>query len=106
MIATVRRLTQMSFFVFAAIHDEVGGDAAEGFGKDGRGAAVQEAVGLSCSFVDGHGCLEIVVADPGKNNSEVVAHGVVAEGLDIGGFDVGMEPDGHRGWFNRFGDGG
>jgi len=73
---------------FAAVHDEVRGDAAEGLGEDGRGAAMQETVGLFCSLVNGHGCLEIVFADFGKEDAEVVAHGLVAQGLDVGGLDV------------------
>src|SRR6267142_2444330 len=81
--------------VFAVVNDEVRGDAAEGFGEYGRGAAVEESIGLPGALVYRHGRFEIVLAYFGEDDAQVVGHRVVTEGGDIGGRDSGVEPDRH-----------
>ena len=52
------------------------GDTAQCLGQYYIGAAMNNAVGLECASICGHCTLEIVIADLGNLNTELVHYGI------------------------------
>ena len=68
---------------FVGVDGHPCGDGAEAFGENARCAAVENAEGLGCTFVDRHAAFEEVIADLEKLQPDMFAHIAEAEGLEV-----------------------
>jgi hypothetical protein len=81
--------------VLAAVDDEGGAHASQGFGKRDRGSSMQEAIGLPGAMIHGHAAFDEVFPDLRKFHPEMFGHSISAQLLDVGDGQVLLKPDRH-----------
>ena len=88
---------QSDSIVLAAIDDEGGANASQGFGKRDRGSSMQEAIGLSGAMIHGHAAFYEVFPDLRKFHPEIFGHCISAQRLNMGDGQILLKPDRHIG---------
>jgi hypothetical protein len=86
---------QSNGIVLAAIDDEGGAHAAQGFGQRDRGSSMQEAIGLPGAMIHGHAAFYEVFPDLRKFHPEIFGHSISAQRLDMGDGQILLKPDRH-----------